>query len=205
MKRFIAKESQQKIELAIQEIERQTDAELVAVVAQRADDYYYIPTMWAAFVTLLWPGVSHLLGAPKELNENYLMLVLVFIVSMILLRIPFLMYALIPRYVKQRRARSLAYEQFLMQNLHATKTRTGVLIFVSVAERYVKIIADKGINDKITDQVWQSAVDALTKQIKKGNVEKGFLEAIQLCSQPLIEHFPASEPKNELSNHLVIL
>ncbi|WP_345978985.1 TPM domain-containing protein [Sulfurimonas sp. HSL3-2] len=205
MKKFITKETQRRVEQAIQEVECKTDAELVVVVAKRADDYYYIPTMWAAFVTLLWPGVSHLLGAPKELNESYVVLALVFIVSMVLLRIPFLMYALIPRDVKQRRARSLAYEQFLVQNLHATKARTGVLIFVSIAERYVKIIADKGINDKITDPVWQNAVIALTEQIKKGNPEEGFLEAIRLCSQPLIEHFPASEPKNELSNHLVIL
>ena len=205
MKRFITKETQERVAKAIQDVEAKTDAELVLVVAKRADDYYYIPTMWAAFVTLLWPYISHVLGIPKEFYENYIILVLVFLISMLLLRIPFLMYALIPRYVKQRRARSLAYEQFLVQNLHGTKARTGVLIFVSIAERYVKIIADKGINDKITDQVWQNAVDSLIENIKEKRVEKGLLEAIRLCSQPLIEHFPASEPKNELSNHIVLI
>ena len=205
MKKFISKETQEKIASAIQDVERKTDAEIVTVVAQSADSYYYIPTMWAALLALLVPAVEYLFVLEQDILHNYFLQILIFMTGVLFFRIPFIMYRLIPSYVKEQRARSLAYEQFLMQNLHATKERTGVLIFVSVAERYVRVIADKGINDKVDEQVWQNAVDALTKHIKDNDVEGGFLEAVHLCSIPLIEHFPATDTKNELPNRLVIL
>ena len=51
--------------------------------------------------------------------------------------------------VKRRRAHRRAVEQFLTQNMTATAERTGVLIFVSVAERYAEVIPDTGIAQKV--------------------------------------------------------
>ena len=56
---------------------------------------------------------------------------------------------LIPRSMQRTRAHRRAVEQFLVQNLHTTEGRTGVLIFVSVAERYAEILADHGIHAKV--------------------------------------------------------
>ena len=42
---------------AIAEVETRTDAELVTVLAKQADDYRYIPTLWAALLALVSPGI----------------------------------------------------------------------------------------------------------------------------------------------------
>ena len=61
-----------------------------------------------------------------------------------------------------------AMRQFFAQGLHKTENRTGVLIFASVAERYAEIVADAGINAKVTPEVWDQAVAALIAGIKAG-------------------------------------
>jgi putative membrane protein len=79
-----------------------------------------------------------------------------------------------------------------------------VLIFASVAERYAEIVADQGINAKVTPEVWDKAVAALIAGIKDGRAGDGFVAAVEQCGVVLAEHFPpgALNP-NELPNRLV--
>ena len=57
---------------------------------------------------------------------------------------------------------------FFVQGLYKTEHRTGVLIFASAAERYAEIVADAGVNEKVTPLVWREAIAALTTAIKDG-------------------------------------
>ena len=96
--------------------------------------------------------------------------------------------------------------QFWAQGLHKTQARTGVLIFASLAERYAEIIADAGINERVTQDVWNSAVAALTSAIRHGQVGAGFVAAIAQCGAVLAEHFPlapGTRNPNELPDRLV--
>ena len=81
----------------------------------------------------------------------------------------------------------------------------GVLIFVSEAERYVEIIADSGISQFVKNDRWQSSVDQLIKQLKSGEIEQGLTACIKDCGELLSKHAPATYPKNELPNHLIVL
>src|SRR5262249_36279471 len=88
--------------------------------------------------------------------------------------------------------------------LHHTKNRTGVLIFASVAERYAEIVADAGINEKVTPHVWDQAIAALIAGIKQGRAGDGFVAAIEQCGAVLAEHFPPGAlDRDELPNKLV--
>ena len=51
--------------------------------------------------------------------------------------------------------------QFYAQGIDTTEHRTGVLIFASAAERHVEVVADAGINDKVSPGVWGDAVHVL--------------------------------------------
>ena len=114
--------------------------------------------------------------------------------------------ALVPRAVKRSRAHRQAMEQFLARNLHTTKERTGVLIFVSAAEHYAEVIADEGIYKKVPPEVWDEAVAGLSADIAKGKVSDGFVTAIKLCGGVLAKHFPPGlHDENELPNHLIVL
>ena len=59
------------------------------------------------------------------------------------------------------RAHAEAMRQFYAQGIDTTEHRTGVLIFASAAERHVEVVADAGINDKVSPGVWGDAVHVL--------------------------------------------
>ncbi len=190
---------------AIESVEKATDAELVAVLAKRADNYFYIPTLWAAVIALLVPLLLTI--TPLWLDGDELLMAqwLVFAIVAGIFRIPVIMMRLVPGPVKQWRASNLARRQFLENNLHHTQGETGVLIFVSEAEHYVEIIADRGISQKVDNNQWQTIVDGFTAQIKSGNTQQGFIDCIESCGELLKLHVPATQEKSELPNHLVVL
>ena len=90
--------------------------------------------------------------------------------------------------------------------LHTTDGRTGVLIFVSVAERYAEIIADAAIHARVPAGEWKAIVDSLTGLIAEGRPGDGFVEAVNSVGACLAQHFPpgAVDP-NQLPNHLIVL
>ncbi|GAA5125682.1 TPM domain-containing protein [Alloalcanivorax gelatiniphagus] len=198
-------ENQKRVARAIAAIERDTDAELVTVLARQADDYRYIPLLWAALLSLLVPLVLAFLPIWLSALETLLAQWTVLVLLALLFRWPPLMMALVPRRVKQWRAANLARRTFLDQGLHHTSGGTGLLIFVSEAEHYVEILADRGIAAKVPDERWKSIVDTFTGHVKQGEVLNGFLECIASCGDELILKIPATEQKNELPNHLVLL
>ena len=81
---------------------------------------------------------------------------------------PALRFRIVPRRTRRERAHAAAMRQFLAQGMQKTAGRTGVLIFAAEAERYVEIIADGGINAKVTQEVWDAAVASLIAAIKDG-------------------------------------
>lgn len=204
--RFLNEDEKARIRQAIEDVEHRTAGELVTVIAQQSDDYLYIPTLWAALLALAVPGVIGYLPFDTLHAHSYLTQFIVFVVLAVLFQWPPVKLRLIPRYVKVQRARRLALEQFLAQDLHHTSQRTGILLFVSVAEHYVEIIADKGINDAVAAGTWDKIVNQFINAVKRGQVAGGFITAIQQCGEVLIEHFPVTaEDENELPNHLIEL
>jgi putative membrane protein len=87
--------------------------------------------------------------------------------------------------------------QFYAQAIDKTEHRTGVLIFASAAERYVEVVADAGINDKVSSDVWDEAVHALVSAVKEGRPGDGFVAAIGRCGAVLSEHFPPGALKRD--------
>jgi putative membrane protein len=186
-------------------VERETDAELVAVLAPRADRYEYVPTLWAAALALLTPGVLALLPPWLGLWDVLLAQWLVFVLAALLFRWPPILFRLIPRRLLNARAAQLARYQFLEQNLHHTRDSTGVLIFVSEAEHYVEIIADSGIDRHVGAEQWQRIVDALVARIRSGETATGYIECVAACGELLQRYVPATSQKNELSNRMIVL
>jgi putative membrane protein len=113
--------------------------------------------------------------------------------------------ALVPRAVKRARAHRAALEQFVVRGVTRTKNRSGVLIFVSLAEHYARIIADEGIAAKVGNAEWQSAVDALTAHMRDGRIAAGFTAAIERCSTVLAAHAPPDGSPNQLPDRLYVI
>lgn len=204
---LLKNEQQKQVAEAISEVEKHTDAELVAVLARQSDRYNYIPLLWAALLALVTPTL--LLLSPFWLDAKAIAFIqlLVFILAVLLLRIPALALRLIPRQVRHWRASNMARRQFLENNLHHTRGETGVLIFVSEAERYVEIIADRGINDRVQQEQWDGIVADFVAAVRRGETLNGFLACIEACGALLRQHVPVTHERNEdeLSNRLIVL
>ena len=190
---------------SVTEVEKHTDAELVTVLAKRADHYYYIPTLWAAVIALLIPLLLNF--TPLWLDGHDLLLIqwIAFIVLAVVLRYQPIMMRLVPKHVRYWRASNLARRMFLENNLHHTKGETGVLIFVAEAEQYVEIIADRGIDRHVSAEEWQAIINNFTARVKAKQTRTGFIECIEACGDLLTIHVPATSEKNELPNHLIVL
>ena len=202
---FIPTPDDLRISEAIAAAESKTSGEIVAVVASESDSYLYAPFLWAALAALVaaWPLIYF---TWLSVQWIYVIQIVVFAALSLIFSSRPLRYRLVPRAVLIERAHARAVEQFLVQNLHTTVGRTGVLIFVSVAERYAEILADAGIHQKVPDGTWQTIVDEFTAHIGDGRTTDGFVTAIGMVGKHLAEHFPpGSAPVNALTNHLIVL
>ncbi|WP_240759930.1 TPM domain-containing protein [Lichenicoccus roseus] len=113
------------------------------------------------------------------------------------LSLPSLRFRIVPREARHNYAHAEAMRQFFAQGIDKTEHRTGVLIFVSASERYVEVVADAGINDKVSSDVWAEAVHALVVAIKGGRSADGFVAAVTRCGAVLAEHFPPGALKRD--------
>ena len=195
----------QKITAAIHAAEKNTSGEFVAVVARSSDRYLAGALLWAGGLALLLPGVLLLLPLHMRFLHIYQLQLLLFILLSLLFEfMPRLHMALVPRPVKHRRASLLAHAQFFEQGVHLTREHSGVLFFVSLAERYVEVVADKGIHEKLGQARWQEIVNAFVSHVQQDAVTEGFVAAIAACGAAMAEHYPAKPgDADELSDGLI--
>jgi putative membrane protein len=193
------------IEAAITRAEKHTSGEIVVVVASASDGYYALALLWAALLALAVP-LPLILLTKWPVEYIYLLQLSVFAICVGLAQIEPLRLAVTPKSIQRARAHEKAVEQFLAQNMHTTRGRTGVLIYVSFAEHYAEVIADDGIYRKVRPIVWEEVIAELTSHLARGTRDQGFITAIGMCGKVLAEHFPPGHAdKDELPNHLIVL
>jgi putative membrane protein len=196
-----------RITAAIHAAEKNTSGEFVAVVARASDHYVLLPLLWSAILALLFPGACRLGGLPMSWVHLYQIQLLIFIgLAILLLSAPGLHLKLIPQHVKHAHASRLAQAQFYLQGVQLTAHHSGVLFFVSLAERYVEIVADKGIHERLGEEHWRGIIDRFVAQVRQGRVVDGFVDAIGACGAAMSEHYPPDPNEtNQLSDGLIEL
>jgi putative membrane protein len=193
------------IEKAIGDAESKTSGEIVAVIARTSAGYYYVSYLSAALAALIvpWPLIY---WTWMPVQDIYLIQLAVFAALALLLHWQPLRFALVPRSVMRQRAHRHAMQQFFAQDIYTTPGHTGVLLFVSAAERYAEIVTDAGIHSKVPDTEWKDIIETLTGEIGSGNAGQGLVRAVERIGEHLAAHFPpAPDKQNLLPNHLVVL
>jgi putative membrane protein len=190
---------------AIGQAEKTTAGEIVVVVAARSDSYLYVPPLIGALLSLLVPWLLMTLTR-LDAEWIYLAQLAAFLVITLLILPQPVRTSIVPRHVRRLHAHQRAVEQFLVQNLHTTAEHTGVLIFVSVAEHHVEVLADAAIDAQVPAGTWQKIVDDLTAAIGAGHPTDGLVAAISAAGKQLAHHFPPGPRNpNELPDHLILL
>jgi putative membrane protein len=189
---------------AIRAAEARTRGQIVCVLARSSSDYSAIPIQWTALLALMtpWPLIYF---TQLSVQRIFLVQILVFLVAAVALSWTPLRMALVPRPVQRARAHRAAVEQFFLRGLANTRNRCGVLIFASIAEHYVRIVADQGVATKVAQVEWQEAVDALIEHMRKDEVAAGFIAAIERCGAVLAAHAPPDGSSDALPDRIYVL
>lgn len=106
---------------------------------------------------------------------------------------------------KELSTRQLAMAEFFLLNMNQTKDKTGVLFFILFDEHKFEIIADEGINSKISESEWKLLSENITDFFKQDKYKEGIIFVIEKVGERLALEFPIqSDDKNELSNDVVV-
>lgn len=196
---------------AIKKGEKRTSAEIFAVLAQRSDDYRFIAmcffAFWIFIVSVLLVFLLDYYSIIVSLLHFVFAQFTAFICGYLLLRwFPKLAIMFTPQRIKYNRAHLNGIKQFLAHGIHHTKGRTGVLIFVSLDERYAEILVDSEIENNIGRDFWLEAVGELIASCKANDISQGYVRAIESTSKKLVDKFPRGHKNlNELEDKLIIL
>ncbi|HET6220510.1 MAG TPA: hypothetical protein VFE11_00030 [Dongiaceae bacterium] len=203
---FLTDDDRRRIEAAIRDVEKRTSGEVVTVIARASDGYWIFPLLYAIAAALFVPIIVWAAGESLTYMDVYAIQLAVFVVlALPAIWLPIRML-LVPAAYKQHQASRQAREQFYALRLHETAGGTGILIFVSVAEHYVEILADHGIDAKVPAETWQQVVADFTAQVRAGRTVDGYLAALAVCGRLLAENFPPASPdRNELPDVLIEL
>ena len=201
----ISVQDRERISNAIRAAEARTSGEIVCVLARTSSNSTAMPIFLAAAIAL---GLPWLLVIFTQMTVYRILSlqVLVFAAALAILCLPQIRVALMPRRVRRTVAHHAAMEQFTIRGLARKKDRSSILIFVSLAERYARIIADEGIAARVPQSQWQAAIDALVAHMRDGRIADGFVTAVELCGNELAKQFPRSEPsRNELPDRIHLI
>ena len=225
MIREISAGDREKIAAAIAAAESNSSGEIVAVATPISDAYHDVALHWALvplFAVLAWAAwrpsaldwwYNFLFGGwhpDPTLSEllTFLMVLaaLKFTVALLVLKWMPLRLLLTPGATKHRRVRRRAIAIFQAAAAGRTTGRTGILIYLSLAERRAEIIADEAILELTDDHTWGEAMVALIEHVREGRVGEGICAAVERVGVVLSEHFPRSaQDCNEIPDKLIEL
>ncbi|WP_247997151.1 TPM domain-containing protein [Brucella tritici] len=208
---LIGAEDHARIAEAIRKAETETSGEIYAVLARSSDDYFFaagfVATCGILIASVIAAFLAHWYWFDIRLPMFGLAVLAAFLTAMLVLWFfPAIRMMLVPRRIRYKRAHLNALQQFLARNVHITEHRTGILLFVSMAEHYAEVIADAGIHARVEQDEWNAIVATLIHHASRAQVAEGFVLAIGQARLLLEKHFPAGADNiNELDDHLIEL
>jgi putative membrane protein len=202
--KFFCADEQERIRQAIIQAESKTSGEIVPMVVAASQPYTEVELLgligglflgmiaeffwsdpWASVYVNLWPLVGAFAG-------------------LLITRLPPVKRLFATKRQIAEAVHSRALAEFTRHGLHYTRAHTGILIFVSLLEHRVVVLADRGINEKVEPDTWQEIVGILTEGLKSDRTCDAFCATIERCGAILAKHFPRrADDIDELPNRLV--
>ena len=195
----------EQIKQAVAAAELSTSGEIATMVVERSDPYPEALTLGsmlaAALTALLLAIASH-----HVTIWSYLPLValLYFPAYSLFKHLPTLLRPFIGINRLNEAVRQRAILAFYEKGLYRTRDETGILIFISIFERKVWILGDRGINARIPPETWQELAQILATGLKSGQAADALCTVIGRCGAILSQQFPRrAGATNELADGLL--
>jgi len=208
---FLSEADHDRIRSTAAAAERKTAGEIVCMVVS-ASYHYPLASMLGATTAALPASLlgTHFLGGWLWVGSQNMWLFLgLFAICFALChwmleRFPALKRRFISRREIDEEVEEAAINAFFRQGLYRTRDANGVLLFISVFEHKVWLLADQGIHEKVPQADWDALVDRVTRGIGEGQRTEAVCGAIATIGQLLQSHFPAKpDDTDELQNLIV--
>ena len=196
--------ARERIAAAIGRAETGTTGEIVVLVAASAGLYRSpgLALALAVALALPWPLILLTdLGA----GEIALAQAATVLATLLLTLNERLRITLTPRRWQRERAHAAARREFFAHGLTGTRGRTGVLVYVALAERYAEIVADKGVRARVDEARWRAIVSELLGAAERGALGEGLVSAVDQVGAVLKAELPGSHGDNQLPNRVIVL
>lgn len=178
----LSADDKSRIHAAAGAAEARSHIHIAVSIVPASDRYQLYPLIWGAMLALVAGAISALGWPHLPLRVAFGIEALVFIVSSALLDWRPLRFRLVPRHVRRHHAQALAQREFAARILASSARKGGVLIFVSLDERYAEIVADRDTHARVGTEAWNRILADYTVAARQGRIADGIISAIEACS-----------------------
>jgi putative membrane protein len=202
---FFSDEEKERIRQAVKDAESRTSGEIATMVVDHSDRYHEAEVLGGILVAGLVALIVAVAVQHVTIWTYIPMVCILYIPARLLfIRAPRLKFPFINKLRMVHSVRERAVRAFYEKQLYKTRDENGVLIFISLLERKVWILGDRGVDRKIHHAAWQSHANEISVGIKEGRACAALCTVIDKCGQVLAEHFPRKEDDtNELPDDLI--
>lgn len=205
MKKILTPHALERLKARVKAAESKTSGEIVPLIVPRSQSLGPVrATLLLAGLMLGWACVVvENLVSPFQIPFSWIMSTLSggLALGFILAFIPYVLRLVLGPERLARRAHEAALAAFVREGVSATKERSGVLIFVSLFEHRVEVVADTGIHQKVGPETWVQISNEIALGFKTRTPVEALEAAIDRVGSLLAQHFPGSHSdKNELSD-----
>jgi len=174
-------EERQRVAAATKEIHDRTGVELVVVVRHASDRYALYPLLWASVGAIVAVAVLGLFFPRLPIRMAALAQALIlFVLASAFDWMPLRM-RLVPRHTSHSLAHALARHEFAAHVMAGDPSRRLILLFVSQAEHYFEVIADRVTHQAAGEGAWETIASEFTRAAKTGPLGNAVIEAVQRC------------------------
>ncbi|NTW68223.1 MAG: hypothetical protein HGB23_00055 [Chlorobiaceae bacterium] len=208
--KFLTASERLHIEGRVAEAEKRTSGEIVVMVVP-SSYHYPLASMLGSLLTAMLVSIAvtflyeQFIGKESMWFFPSLFSIVFILFNEVIKRIPLLKRFFVTRSDMQEEVDEAAIQTFYYRDLNQTVDHTGILIYISLFEHHVRVIADKGINDKVHKDAWQEIVTTIVGGIHAKTQASAIAAAVDRCADILSIHFPLKAgDRNELSNEVII-
>lgn len=191
--KFFTKEERERIKATTRDVESRTIGEVAVMMVDSSDQYIEAEIIGGILLGSLLSLIITMLYFHSSI-WSYVPLSFLFFFpsSFIFKKMPAIKTVFIGAKRKNRVVRERAVRAFHEKGLYKTKKNTGVLFFLSLLERKVWVLADKGIYEKIKQESLNKFANAVSQGIKDDRACDALCEAIKETGEFLAAHFPVT-------------
>ena len=197
-------QQQAMVEAAFSAAQRRTRAPIVCVLARASANYEFAPLLWSGLLTLVTPWPL-LIFTQLSAQRIFLAQLAVCLVASVILSLIPQRVLLTPSRIRRANAHRAALAQFSLRGLGHAAEGAGVLVYVSLAERYARVIAADAAAQAIAQSQWQGLVDALVADLSGRGAAEALAKAAAACAELLAPTFPPAETAPQHRQHFHIV